>query len=158
MGDLIGLIIVFSLYLIASSGRTKKGRKRTQSRSQNRSPMRQSAQGEQSDHRSMERDHQTHMGFDDAFVDGRGDNHTLQKSCESKRIHLHDVKQHQLTSADEGEDPCHAGSAIEADHLDFNILRDAEHEPFVQDVLRGVIMSEILTRPQDRAACRRGRR
>lgn len=64
-------------------------------------------------------------------------------------VHLHDVTQEQMNLAQEGEDPCHAGSAPVAmpeEAAPANPLREA----MADDLLRGVIMSEILTRPCQR--------
>lgn len=72
-------------------------------------------------------------------------------------IHLHDVSQEQMNLAQEGEDPCHAGSAPavtveEKSQAPGNPLREA----MADDLLRGVVMSEILTRPcQRQTAIRR---
>ena len=72
-------------------------------------------------------------------------------------LHLHEVTQAQLRDAGEGEDPCHAGSAPavteeETPQAPGNPLREA----MADDLLRGVVMSEILTRPcQRQTAIRR---
>ena len=72
-------------------------------------------------------------------------------------VHLHDVSQEQMNLAQEGEDPCHAGSAPavteeETPQAPGNPLREA----MADDLLRGVVMSEILTRPcQRQTAIRR---
>lgn len=74
-----------------------------------------------------------------------------EPGCETSRIHLHEVTQAQMNTAAEGEDPCHGGHAPQrAQDADF--LPEAELEPnaLAQDVLRGVIMSEILQRPCER--------
>jgi len=147
LGDVISLIIVFVIYLFAASGKTKKGMKR---RGRGAS-MRTRAQGEQADRRAQARDQQTHAGFGDAFGNA-------QEQCGTKRIHLHEVSQQQFAMAAEGEDPCHAGEADVPDDMPFDSQREADDAALAQDVLRGVIMSEILTRPHDRAAMRRGRR
>jgi len=151
LGDLISLIIVFSLYLVAASGRKKKGKKGTHVR-ERRKPMRTRAQGERADRREAQRDQQTHAGFADAFE------HDERKSCAAQRMHLHEVSQQQFAHAAEGEDPCHAGGAALQEEQSFDLQGDINHEALAQDVLRGVIMSEILTRPHERAALRRGRR
>ena len=76
-------------------------------------------------------------------------------------LHLHAVTQERMRSAGEGEDPCHAGGAP----------RPApEHEPIpdmagpaadsaaARELLRGVILSEILERPCERHARLQNRR
>ncbi len=67
------------------------------------------------------------------------------------------VDQVHLAGAGEGEDPCHPGMALEADAFfdDSPIQRspifDTEDpDAFARDILRGVVMSEILTRPSQR--------
>ena len=149
LGDLISLSIVFFLYLGAASGRKKKGRKGTKAR-EHRSPMRTRAQGEQSDTRSQVRDQKAHEGFAEAF------DHAEQTACKDQPMHLHEVSQQQFLNAAEGEDPCHAGGVSRKD--EFFDVQNTEHDTLAQDVLRGVIMSEILMRPHERAALRRGRR
>ena len=72
-------------------------------------------------------------------------------------IHLHSVTQAQMSEAQEGEDPCHAGSApaLTAEETP-QTLGDPLRGAMADDLLRGVIMSEILTRPcQRQTAIRR---
>ena len=107
------------------------------------------------DRRAEVRDRQTHKGFHEVFEDKMPGSPDL---CDERPIHLHDVSQRQFADAAEGEDPCHVGGTMIQDDQMFDLPKDPEQDAFVQDVLRGVIMSEILTRPQDRAAIRRGRR
>ena len=66
-----------------------------------------------------------------------------------------------MEQAGEGEDPCHAGAAPkrpEPDEAYEPTEEEARRAAFQSDVLRGVIMSEILTRPGERAAVRRMKR
>ena len=77
--------------------------------------------------------------------------------CEQEaepRIHLHHADEQAMEQAGEGEDPCHAGAAPKRPEPD----EEARRAAFQSDVLRGVIMSEILTRPGERAAVRRMKR
>ena len=67
--------------------------------------------------------------------------------------------QERMQAAGEGEDPCHVGAAParrrEPPHQEEErALRGLSTE----DVWRGVVMSEILMRPRERAALRRARR
>lgn len=84
--------------------------------------------------------------------------------CEQEaepRIHLHHADEQAMEQAGEGEDPCHAGAAPkrpESDEAYEPTEEDARRAAFQSDVLRGVIMSEILTRPGERAAVRRMKR
>ena len=80
--------------------------------------------------------------------------------CE-QRIHLHHADEQAMEQAGEGEDPCHAGAAPkrpEPDETYEPTEEEARRAAFQSDVLRGVIMSEILTRPGERAAVRRMKR
>ena len=64
-----------------------------------------------------------------------------------------------MEQAGEGEDPCHVGAAPERPPMDDETKEtDAQRAAFESDVLRGVVMSEVLTRPSERAALRRMRR
>lgn len=84
--------------------------------------------------------------------------------CEQEaepRIHLHHVDEQAMEQAGEGEDPCHAGAAPkrpEPDEAYEPTEEEARRAAFQSDVLRGVIMSEILMRPGERAAVRRMKR
>ena len=95
------------------------------------------------------------------------DENAFDDPCESEnapRIHLHQVDEQTMEQAGEGEDPCHAGSAPKRPPLDDDneqaeeTEEDTQRAAFQSDVLRGVIMSEILTRPGERAAIRRMKR
>ena len=64
-----------------------------------------------------------------------------------------------MEQAGEGEDPCHAGAAPERPPMDDETREeDVQRAAFESDVLRGVVMSEVLTRPSERAALRRMKR
>ena len=84
--------------------------------------------------------------------------------CEQEaepRIHLHHADEQAMEQAGEGEDPCHAGAAPkrpEPDEAYEPTEENARRAAFQSDVLCGVIMSEILTRPGERAAVRRMKR
>jgi len=153
LGDLISLIIVFALYLTAASSTKKKKKKRAGTREQ-RAPLRTRKWGEQADKRAIERDRKTHTGFGEAF----GDVHAQDEkaSCAAQPMHLHVVSQERFACAAEGEDPCHAGGASWQEDQTDELQREISFE--AQDVLFGVMMSEILLRPQERAALKRGRR
>lgn len=86
-----------------------------------------------------------------------------EPDCAQRPMHLHEVTQQQMSAAAEGEDPCHRGGAgrmrmrTAPDVQDS--APDAQQEDacdtLAQDVLRGIVMSEILTRPCERMARRR---
>lgn len=82
-------------------------------------------------------------------------------SVHAPGLHLHAATQEQMNAAGEGEDPCHAGGAPR---------RASEREPIpdaaetaadcaaARELLRGVILSEILERPCERRARLQNRR
>ena len=148
MEDFPLLVLFFIIYLIAGASSGKKNKKKTR-----RTPMRTRAQGEQLDMRALMRDRQTKEGFQAAFSEQQDG---AEVPCAQKRLHLHEVTDEQMRYAAEGEDPCHAGGHIESAE-DVPAQLDEEQQALAQDVLRGVIMSEILTRPHERAAMRKGR-
>lgn len=82
--------------------------------------------------------------------------------CEQEaepRIHLHHADEQAMEQAGEGEDPCHVGAAPETPPMDDETRKeDGQRAAFESDVLRGVVMSEVLTRPSERAALRRMKR
>ena len=81
---------------------------------------------------------------------------------EQPPIHLHQLTEQEFEAAQEGEDPCHAGGAVtmRLEHHDEEHMPETDAENMRQDseILRGVIMSEVLMRPAERAALRRIRR
>ncbi len=151
------LLIFLIIYLIAaSSGRKRNGAKKKpqmksflgQEAERRRSSQRTHARGEQEGWRSTLRARQAQQGFHEAF-DAHGPE---ERDCESQPIHLHDVGQAQMTLAGEGEDPCHAGGRGAEPSEAAAAVPGETHSALAQDVLRGVIMSEILTRPHERTA------
>lgn len=76
-------------------------------------------------------------------------------------LHLHAATQEKLRAAGEGEDPCHAGSAVRPEPEQGIILSAAEQaqdSEAARELLRGVILSEILERPCERRARLQNRR
>lgn len=146
------LFLIISL-IAASSGSKKKGKQKGKQKKKpllraeegrRRGPMRTQAQG------SILQTQQVHQGFSEAF-----DRHDSQGgACENQPIHLHEVAQAQMAKAAEGEDPCHVGGRDQHAEPDegFAVWQDEAQTALAQDVLRGVVMSEILTRPHERAA------
>lgn len=149
MEDFPLLVLFFIIYLIAGSSAGKKNKKKKS----RQNSMRTRAQGEQHDARAAERDRQTRDGFQTAFSERRD---SSELHCDQSRIHLHEVSEEQMLFAGEGEDPCHAGGNIEPEPEQEVPSNDAQ-QAFQMDVLSGVIMSEILTRPHERSAMRRRR-
>ena len=144
MDDILSILLVVIFYLVATfSGNKKKARQKQKKTIQSQE-----------------------IRFDSAFDEegqpsSEGDVHrAYEENCEQSRIHLHEVTQHQMNEALEGEDPCHAGRAPESqDDAMFSYDEEQRQaDGIAQDVLRGVIMSEILTRPCQRAAMKRNGR
>ena len=140
------LIVLFILYLVVGSSGKKKHNNKRQDPFR-RGPVMTRVQGEHMDATAMRRDRQMKAGFGEAF-----DAFHEEKSCEGERIHLHEVSQQDMLAAEEGEDPCHVGdSALQQDTFDAMLEADNQAQQRLrEDVLRGVIMREILTRPHER--------
>lgn len=156
MGEMLLYLLVAALFVmvqVAAGGKKKK------KGSLNRSPMkkteaRQGAPTERPEAKTAEESarvferHEAQSGFDDPC-----------DSEDAPRIHLHQADQQTMEQAGEGEDPCHAGAAPERPPMDDETREtDVQRAAFESDVLRGVVMSEVLTRPSERAALRRMRR
>lgn len=149
MEDFPLLVLFFIIYLIAGSS----SRKKKQKKQARRGPMRTRSQGEQLDKHALMRDGRTTEGFQTAFPEKQD---SAELPCDQKHMHLHEVTDEQMLHAAEGEDPCHAGGNT-APAFEPEIYLEEEQQAFARDVLRGMIMSEILMRPHERAAIRKGR-
>ena len=148
MGEMLLYLLVAALFVmvqVAAGGKKKKKKG-----SPNRPPVKKNeakqaaptdrpeAKTAEESARVFER-HEAQSGFDDPC--DRED---------APRIHLHQADQQAMEQAGEGEDPCHAGAAPERPPMD--------DETKETDVQPGVVMSEVLTRPSERAALRRMKR
>ena len=145
MEDFPVALLFLIFYLVAASSSKKK--KASKARSQ-RQEMRR-------DITKALRDQLAQAGMDEAFSKAASEEPEVQKACDSRQMHLHEVGQNVFSAAMEGEDPCHVGGhdLLEEDH---NVPEQtSECDAFAQDVLRGVIMSEILTRPCERRGMQR---
>lgn len=121
MKDIPILLIMLAVYLIAFSGGRKKAKKQKPARAASRSRAR--------EERARMRTEQTEQGFSTAF--GRD----------------------QSVQIPEGVDLCHPApeqSRIAEDEPALEQSEEPQMSMLQQDVLRGVIMSEILTRPCER--------
>ena len=159
MGEMLRYLFVAALLVmvqVAAGGKKKKKKgspnrppvKKTEAR-QAAPTDRPEAKTAEESARVFER-HEAQSGFDDPC-----------DSEDAPRIHLHQADQQAMEQAGEGEDPCHAGAAPkrpESDDAYEPTEEEARRAAFQSDVLRGVIMSEILTRPGERAAVRRMKR
>lgn len=157
MEDFPLLLLFFIIYLIASSSGKKKSKKsKGNSPSARRTgPMRPRSQGESRDARAQEKDKAAQEGFRTAFSEAAVQ---ADHSCDRSRLHLHEVTSEQMLSAAEGEDPCHAGGIqTPIDLQSERPIGDEAQQLLGEDVLRGVIMSEILMRPSERRALQRSR-
>lgn len=162
MDGFLGFLLLMIYLFAAASGSKKKKANRKQRQAERRN-----------------RD----VAFGDAFADAKGVSDAAprmqsaepekaktttadaahgDKDCREMRLHLHEVSQMELRAAGEGVDPCHAGEALAPEEPDAtNAFEQSEADAsneLARDVLRGVIMSEILTRPCDRVALKRNRR
>ena len=159
MGEMLRYLLVAAIFVmvqVAAGGKKKKKKG-----SPNRPPVKkneakQAAPTDRPEAKTAEESarvfekHEAQSGFDDPC-----------DSEDAPRIHLHQADQQAMEQAGEGEDPCHAGAAPkrpEPDEAYEPTEEEARRAAFQSDVLRGVIMSEILMRPGERAAVRRMKR
>ena len=156
MGEMLLYLLVAALFVmvqVAAGGKKKKKGgpnrppvKKTEVR-QGAPTERPEAKTAEESARVFER-HEAQSGFDDPC-----------DSEDAPRIHLHQADQQTMEQAGEGEAPCHAGAAPERPPMDDETREeDGQRAAFESDVLRGVVMSEVLTRPSERAALRRMKR
>ncbi len=151
--ELFGFLIFVVIYLVATiSEKTKKRKKKAEEKAkQTVLPTQAFESGENEEDDLSEEQPAEEMIFDDPC-----------KQEEQPPIHLHQVTEQQFEAAQEGEDPCHAGGAVtmRLEHHDEEHMTETDAENMRQDseILRGVIMSEVLMRPAERAALRRIRR
>ena len=155
MEDFPLLILFFIIYLVASSS---SGKKKKQKRSAGRqAPVRNRTQGKQRDLRARQQDQRPMEGAMEGILTAFEGNSDPER-CKQKRMHLHEVSDEQMQRAAEGEDPCHAGGIQDTMDVQQEILLEEDAQlPLGRDVLRGVIMSEILIRPSERRALQRSR-
>lgn len=151
--ELFGFLIFVVIYLVATiSEKTKKRKKKAEEKAkQTVLPTQAFESGEKEEDDLSEEQPAEEMVFDDPC-----------KQEEQPPIHLHQVTEQEFEAAQEGEDPCHAGGAVtmRLEHHDEEHMPETDAENMRQDseILRGVIMSEVLMRPAERAALRRIRR
>lgn len=165
MDDILSLVLVFLFYAIAaSSGKKRKKKRRDRVYEQMNRYERQAAQPQQAaGGEAAAPAQQPRMQRADMSADSERNfaPRSAEAPChQTPRLHLHEVTDLQMEEADEGEDPCHAGGAAlnpdEDERIEDSPVYDeeigkAKRSALAQDMLRGVVMSEILKRP-----CRRG--
>ena len=152
--ELFGFLIFVVIYLVATiSEKTKKRKKKAEEKAkQSVLPTQAFESSEKEEDDLSEEQPAEEMVFNDPC-----------KQEEQPPIHLHQVTEQQFEAAQEGDDPCHAGgvTAVRLEHHDGEDapeVADLEAMRLDSDILRGVIMSEVLMRPAERAALRRIRR
>ena len=144
MEDFIGIIVVVLIALVSASGKKMKAEKLARQRKQAEQPR--------------------EAKLDQAFAPKQAE--TLKRQaerqapekavreadCDKRPLHLHEVSQPQMAQAGEGEDPCHAGYHAPEEPSPIYAPEAAQADFRAQELLRGVIMSEILKRPCERMA------
>lgn len=159
--DILSLIVVFIFYLITVSSGKKRKKKRSERRRAFAQRLEQAAMEQQ---RAAARRAQPQSAADakKTSIQRELEARDAAQPChDTPRMHLHDVTDGQMSAAAEGEDPCHQGDALSAEMMDSPVYMqetEEDRQALAQDVLRGVVMSEILTRPRDRMATYRSRR
>jgi len=150
--ELFGFLIFVVIYLVATiSEKTKKRKKKTEEKAKQTVLPTQAFESDEEEADDLPEEEQPTAASDDPC-----------NKEEQPPIHLHQVTEQEFEAAQEGEDPCHAGgvTAVRLEHHDGEDASEADLEAMRQDsdILRGVIMSEVLMRPAERAALRRIRR
>lgn len=129
MRDFPILPILLILYVIAVAGGRKK--KTSKQNRQRQRPARAASRAQTREERARTRTEQTAQGFSTAFA------------------------REQRAPVPEGEDPCHPApkrEQVQTNEPTHEPEREMEPDALAQDVLRGIVMSEILTRPCERRA------
>lgn len=174
MDDIISLILVFLIYAVAAaSGKKKKNKRRRQERTfdQMRDSAQQSGWPQQASRSESVQEPRpvkpepVHVKGTQMQADAAGKRGAGEFCHQTASLHLHEVTQAQMQAAGEGEDPCHAGGEEmfspepdEGQEGAYLFERQAGTQDLSQDVLRGIIMSEILDRPCQRRVMRRNGR
>lgn len=150
--EIFGFLIFVVIYLVATiSEKTKKHKEKAEKKTKQNVLPAQAFESDEEEADDLPEEEQPTAASDDPC-----------NKEEQPPIHLHQVTEQQFEAAQEGEDPCHAGgvTAVRLEHHDGEDALEADLEAMRQDsdILRGVIMSEVLMRPAERAALRRIRR
>lgn len=161
MEDLIGLVVVILYFVIAfAAGKKKKKKPANIAKAKRRAVMEKAFEQaftvmESENEPSLEPEPVQTMldlaqeGDDPCHIDMLGEERPAMRAV--------NVSAAALAQAAEGEDLCHIGDAREADEpVDAYtpetspIIDTDDRDALAQDILRGVIMSEILARPGGR--------
>ena len=152
--ELFGFLIFVVIYLVATiSEKTKKRKKKAEEKAKQTVLPTQAFESSEKEE-------------DDLSEEQPAEERVFNDPCKQEEqppIHLHQVTEQQFEAAQEGDDPCHAGgvTAVRLEHHDGEDAPEAadlEAMRLDSDILRGVIMSEVLMRPAERAALRRIKR
>lgn len=170
MEDLLSIVVLILYFVIAGvSGKNKKKKKMKQRASRSREvQFAQAFEGLSAAHqRMMNKGSGSELAAEPERIapgvsgEGHDPCHETMLPPERESMRFEQASQTQMHAAHEGEDPCHMGAADEKLALqeDSPVYRspifDAEdRDAFAMDVLRGVVMSEVLARP---ASCGMGR-
>ena len=154
--EIFGFLIFVVIYLVVTiSEKTKKRKEKAEKKTKQTVLPAQAFESDEEEADDLPEEEQPTAASDDP-----GDDPCNKE--EQPPIHLHQVTEQEFEAAQEGEDPCHAGGAVTTrlEHHDEEHMPEADAENMRQDseILRGVIMSEVLMRPAERAALRRIRR
>ena len=139
-------IVIFSLI----SGNAKKQRKQRMARRQMEAMRERAARPEPE---------QIAMTMEEAepfFGEGEDPCHEHMLRPAKTRAQALTVSPEELAEAGEGDDPCHPAQPTAAETTREETMEAPN--PWQSDLVRGVVMSEILTRPQERRAMQRARR
>jgi len=167
MDELISIIVLI-LYLVAAGA---AGKKKKQKKARQQAKKKREAQFEQAFEKIAEAVQEqisvSQMKKSEAprsvqqtrttIPEGTDPCHAAQLPDERPSMRLGDVSAQLMDSAGEGEDPCHTGYAFSGSDIDEDsqieqspIFDAGDPDAFARDVLRGVIMSEVLARPAQR--------
>ena len=152
MEDILSLIAVILVFIISAAGNKKNREKKRQKKLERRQRRAADAQPAQT----------ASAGASAAQASAKKPEPRAaqpalhqEPDCEKRPLHLHSVSQQAMEGAGEGEDPCHSGGRPAEMHDDAPAAQPNE---LAQELLRGIIVSEILTRPCERMAQKRNRR
>ena len=152
MEDFIGIIVLVLIALVSASGKKKKKAEK---------PARQRRQAEKP------RETRLDQAFEKKRQPARTAASAPQPSASApqretdnadRSVHPHEAMQRQMAFAGEGEDPCHPEPRAPQEPSPVFAQESGQPDPRAQELLRGVIMSEILKRPCERMAERHDRR
>jgi len=165
--DLISIVVLILYFVVASTSKKKK----KQDKAQKRAARKRAVQFERAFEKMLEENAEQAATAPEAESENKPVPHEVRTEEEGEdpcheemlapkkpAMHLRIASQEEMHAAGEGEDPCHFGAALEETAFDEEspvyrspIFHTEDKDAFAQDVLRGVVMSEVLRRPQRRA-------